>query len=196
MKGAVNGELAELVRVLAPVDDAQMSVQILRLSAASRLPYLLRTVPPSITQEVFRHFHALIEWSAFPGESRHDPNVYRNQPCVGHEALHLAHLPIRESVPELISIDAIKDAAYIGYQALILGHVVASSALENLSSLLEQIPERPMKSALIDEMKTLATEAEKCDMEVVLGTLRAARAACEDPNAGGLRTPLVDEGAI
>ena len=58
---AVNGEPAELVRALVPMDDAQADFQILRLSAVSRLPHLLRTVPPSITQEASRHFDALIE---------------------------------------------------------------------------------------------------------------------------------------
>ena len=46
---AVNGEPAELVRALVPMEDAQTSFQSLRLSATSRLPHLLRTVPPSIT---------------------------------------------------------------------------------------------------------------------------------------------------
>ena len=48
LQEAVNGESAELVRVLVPMEDAQAIFQILRLSAASRLSYLLRTVPPSI----------------------------------------------------------------------------------------------------------------------------------------------------
>ena len=63
VKEAVNGEIAELVRALVPVDDAQVSFQILRLSAVSRLLHLLRTLPPSITQEASRHFDALIEWA-------------------------------------------------------------------------------------------------------------------------------------
>ena len=58
-----------------------------------------------------------------------------------------------------------KGAAYIDCQALVLGHVIAASARENLPSLLERLPERPMASALIDELKTLATEAEKRDMK-------------------------------
>ena len=43
---AVNGEPAELVRALIPMGDAQASFQILRISAPSRLSYLLRTVAP------------------------------------------------------------------------------------------------------------------------------------------------------
>ena len=49
LQEAVNGEPAELVRALVPMEDAQRSFQILRLSATSRLSHLLRTVPPSIT---------------------------------------------------------------------------------------------------------------------------------------------------
>ena len=46
---AVNGEPAELVRTLVPMEDVQASCQILHLSDTSRLSHLLRTVPPSIT---------------------------------------------------------------------------------------------------------------------------------------------------
>ena len=49
LQEAVNGEPAELARALVPMEDAQASFQILRLSATSRLSHLLRTVPPSIT---------------------------------------------------------------------------------------------------------------------------------------------------
>ena len=45
----VNREVAELVRALVPMEDAQANFQILRLSATSRLSHLLCTVPPSIT---------------------------------------------------------------------------------------------------------------------------------------------------
>ena len=42
LQEAVNGEPAELVRALIPIEDAQASFQILRLSATSRLSHLLR----------------------------------------------------------------------------------------------------------------------------------------------------------
>ena len=44
LREAVKGEPAELVRTLVPMEDAQASFQILRLSATSRLSHLLRTV--------------------------------------------------------------------------------------------------------------------------------------------------------
>ena len=128
VKGAVNGEPAELVRALVPMDDAQASFQILRLSEVSRLSHL-RTVPPSITQEASRHFYALIEWALAsniagdgaiaaglptPEEVANDPNVCSKQTFLGYEALRQAHLPIREGGFGLISSDAIKGAAYSG----------------------------------------------------------------------------------
>jgi len=102
VKEAVNGETAELVRALVPMDDAQASFQILRLSAVSRLSHLLRTVPPSITKEASRHFDALIEWALAsiiagdgaaaaglpsPEEVTNDPNICRKQTFLMHEAL-------------------------------------------------------------------------------------------------------------
>jgi len=79
-------------------------------------------------------------------------------------------LPIQEGGLGLISSDAIKGAAHIDCQALVLGHVVAASARENLPSLLERLPERPIALTLIGEPKTLPTEVEKSDMEDVVGT--------------------------
>ena len=55
-------ELAELMRALVPMKDAQASFQILRLSAASHLSHLLRTVPPSITCQPAADWDILMEW--------------------------------------------------------------------------------------------------------------------------------------
>ena len=63
LQEAVNGGPADLVRVLAPMEDAQVSFQILRLSATSRLSHLLRTVPPSITCQAAANYDALVEWA-------------------------------------------------------------------------------------------------------------------------------------
>ena len=57
----VNGKPAELVRALAPMEDAQASFQILRLSAIPRLSHLLCTVPPSITHQAAAGYDALVE---------------------------------------------------------------------------------------------------------------------------------------
>ena len=48
LQGVVNVEPTELVRALVPMEDAQAIFEILRLSATSRLSYLLRTVPACI----------------------------------------------------------------------------------------------------------------------------------------------------
>ena len=95
-----------------------------------------------------------------PEEVAH-PTVCQNQTHLGHEALRQAHLPIREDGLELTSSSSMKGAAYIGCHALVLGRFVAAFARGNLSFLLERLPERSMASALIEELKTVATEAER-----------------------------------
>ena len=143
LQEAVNGEPVELVRVLVPMEDAQASFQILRLSATSRLSHLLLTVPPSITCQAAANYDALVEWALAsiiagdgaaaaglptPEEVAHDPTVCQNQTYLGHDALRQAHLPIREGGLGLTSSSSIKGAAYIGCHALVLGRVVAASA--------------------------------------------------------------------
>ena len=193
---AVNGEPAELVRALVPMTDAQASLQILRLSAVFHLSHFFRTVPISITHKASAAYDALVEWALAsiiagdgaaaegppaPEEVAHDPSECRNQIYLGHEALGQAHLPIREGGLGLTSSDAIKGVAYICCQALALGRVVAASAGENLPSLLEHRPERPMASALLDELKTLVAEVERSKIEDAVGASWAALAAEEDP---------------
>ena len=141
LQEAVNGEPAELVRALVPMEGAQASFQVLRLSATSRLSHLLRTVPPSITCQAAANYDALVEWAlAFiiagdgaaavglptPEEVVHDPTVCQNQTYLGHDALRQAHLPIREGGLGLTSSSSIKGAAYIDCHALILRRVVAA----------------------------------------------------------------------
>ena len=156
LQEAVDGEPAELVRALVPIEDAQVSFQILRLSATSRLSHLLRTVPPSIKCQAASNYDALVEWplasikagdgAAAAGpttleEVAHDPTAYQNHTYVGHDALRQAHLPIREGGRGLTSSSSIKGAAYIGCHALVLGRVIAASARGNLPFLLERLPE-------------------------------------------------------
>ena len=102
-------------------------------------------------------------------EVAHDPTVCQNQIYLGHEALRQAHLPIRGGGLGLTSSSSIKNAAYIGCHALVLGGVVAASARGNLPSLLERLPERPMASALIEELKTVATETKRSQTEDTMG---------------------------
>ena len=191
LQEAVNGEPAELVRALVPMEDAQARFQVLRLSATSRLSYLLRTVPPSITCQAVTNYDALVEWAlafiiagdgaATAGlptakEVAHDPTVCQTQTYLGHEALQQVHLPIQEDGLKLTSSSSIKGAAYIGYHALILGRIVAASALGNLPSLFERLPERPMTSVLIEELKIVATEVKRSEIEGALGSSWAALA--------------------
>ena len=210
LQEAVNGEPAELVRALVPMEDAQASFQILRVSATSRLSHLLRTVPPSITCQAAANYDALVEWALAsiiagdgaaaaglptPEEVAHDPTVCQNQTYLGHDALRQAHLPIREGGLGLTSSSSIKGAAYIGCHALVLGRVVAASARGNLPSLLERLPERPMASALLEELKIVATEAKRSQIEDAVGSSWAALAEEEDPQGRGIGTLLVEAGA-
>ena len=210
LQEAVNGEPAELVRALVPMEDAQASFQILRLSATSRLSHLLRTVPPSITCQAAANCDALVEWALAsiiagdgaaaaglptPEEVAHDPTVCQNQTYLGHDALRQAHLPIEEGGLGLTSSSSIKGAAYIGCHALVLGRVVAASARGNLPSLLERLPERPMASALLEELKIVATEAKRSQIEDAVDSSWAALAAEEDPPGRGIGTLLVEAGA-
>ena len=209
LQEAVNGELAKLVRALVPMEDAQAIFQILRLSATSRLSHLLRTVPPSITCQAAANYDALVEWALAsiiagdraaaaglptPAGVAHDPTVCQNQTYLGHDALRQAHLPIREGGLGLTSSISIKGAAYIGCQALVLGRVVAASARGNLPSLLERLPERPMASALIEELKVVATEAKRIQIEDAVGSSWAALAAEEESQGRGIGTLPVEAG--
>ena len=207
LQEAVNGEPAELVRALVPMEDAQASFQIFRLSATSRLSHLLQTVPPSITCQAAANYDALVEWALAsiiagdgaaaaglptPVKVAHGPTVCQNQTYLGHDALRQAHLPIREGGLGLASSISIKGEAYIGCHALVLGRVVAASARGNLPSLLERLPERPMASALIEELKIVATEAKRTQIEDAVGSSWAALAAEEDPQGRGIGTLLVE----
>ena len=52
-----------------------------------------------------------------------------------------------------------------------------------------------MASALIEELKTVATEAKKNQIEDAVGSSWAALAAEEDPQGRGIGTLLVEAGA-
>ena len=56
---------------------------------------------------------------------------------------------------------------------------MATSTQGNLPSLLERLPERPIASALLKELKILATEVKKSQTEDAVGSLWAALGAEE-----------------
>ena len=102
LQEVVNGEPAELMRGLAPVEDADTSFQILHLSAVCHLPHLLRTVPRFITHQAPADLDALVEWAlasiiagdeaaaaGLPSleEVAHDSTVYQTETYLGHETL-------------------------------------------------------------------------------------------------------------
>ena len=198
------------MRALVPMEDAQASFPILRLSATSCLSHLLRTVPPSITCQAAANYDALVEWALAsiiagdgaaaaglptPEKVAHDPTVCKIQTYLGHEALRQAHLPIREGGLGLTSSSSVNGTAYIGCHALVMGRVVAASARVNLPSLLERLSERPMASALIKELKNVATEAKRSQIEDAVGSSWAALAVKEYPQGRGTGTLPVEAGA-
>ena len=130
-----------------------------------------------------------------PVEVAHHPTVRQNQTYLGHDALRQAHLPIREGGLGLTSSSSIEGAAYFECHALVLGRVVTASARGNLPSLLERLPERPMASALIEELNIVATEAKRTQIEDAVASSWAALAAEEGPQGRGIRTLLVEVGA-
>ena len=129
-----------------------------------------------------------------PEEVARNPTVCQNQTYLAHDALRQAHLPILEGGLGLTSSSSIKGAAYIGCHALVLVRVVAASARENLPSLLERLPERPMTSALIEELKIVATEAKRSQIQDAVDSSWAALAAKEDPQGRGIGTLPVEAG--
>ena len=131
----------------------------------------------------------------FDAQNKWEENTHKNQTYLGHDALRQAHLPIREGGLGFTSSISIKGAAYIGCHALVLGRVVAASARGNLPSLLERLPERSMASALIEELKIVATEAKRTQIEDAVGSSWVALAAEEDPQGRGIGTLLVEAGA-
>ena len=130
-----------------------------------------------------------------PEKVAHDPTVCQNQTYLGHEALRQVHLPIREDSLGFTSSSSIKGAANIGCHALVQGRVGAASARGNLPSLLEGLPERLMVSALIEELKAVATETNISQIEDAVGSPRAALAVEEYPQGRGIGTLLVEAGA-
>ena len=77
----------------------------------------------------------------------------------------------------------------------VLGRVVAAFARGNLPSLLKRLPERPMAPALLEELKIVATEAKRSQIEGAGGSSWTALAAEEDPQGRGIGTLLVEAGA-
>ena len=186
LQDLVNGEPAELVRALVPMEGAQAIFQILRPSAASRLSLLLGKVLPPITCQAAAGYDALTEWALAsikvgdgvaaagrptPEEVAHDPTVCQNQIYLRHETLRQARLPIQEDGLGLTSSNSIKGAANIGCHTLVLVCIIVASVRGNLPSLFERLPERPIALALLDEVKIGATKVKRSHLEDAVGDL-------------------------
>ena len=105
------------------------------------------------------------------------------------------HRMSRMTGPDCAVMGNLINTHTLGCHTLVLGRVVAVSARGNLPSLPERLPERPMASALLEELKIVTTEAKRSQIEDAVGSLWAALAAEEDPQGRGIGTLLVETGA-
>lgn len=136
---------------------------IMRLSASSRLRFLLRTLQSKHVNPAGKDFDDLLEWAlasmitgeeassvglANPEQVASDVEACKRLSLLGLEALSEARLPIREGGVSLINSADIREAAYVGCQALVLGRVAAVSAREELTTLFQRPSDRPMMAGL------------------------------------------------
>ena len=119
----------------------------------------------------------------------------QSQTYFGHEALRQAHFPIREGGLGLTSRNLIEGAAYNGCLALVTRRAVVSSVWGNLAYLLELLPGRPMASSLLKELKAMATEVKKSQIDDSMGSSWETLSVEEDSQGKGLRTLLLKVGA-
>ena len=71
---------------------------------------------------------------------------------------------------------------------------VSSLLPSGFPSLLKRLPERPLASALIEELKTVAIETNRSQIEDAVGSSWAALAAEENPQKRGMGILLVEAG--
>ena len=64
---------------------------------------------------------------------------------------------------------SVKSAVNIGCHTLVLGRIVTASAQGNPPFLLKRLRERPLTSALLKELKTVATEVKEGHIEDEVG---------------------------
>ena len=141
LQEVLDGEPVKLMRALVPMEDAQASFQILRLSADFRLSHLLRAICCRLRRFDGGGVGVYLAGDGTTAvglqtseEIANNPTVCQSQTYLGHEAGPPAH---RECGLGLTSSNSNKGAAYIVCPALVLGRVDTASARGNLPSLLE-----------------------------------------------------------
>ena len=125
-----------------------------------------------------------------PVEVAYDPTVCQNQTYLGH----LYGRPTCQSEKAVLDLPAASPSKARHISAATPWSWGVSSLPPpgvTLPSLLERLPERPMASALIEELKIVATEAKRTQIEDAVGSSWAALAAEEDPQGRGIGTLLV-----
>ena len=150
------------------MEDAQASFQILCPPTASRLLHLFRTVPLSIKHEAVAI--TTLWWNGcwscrgratIPGGTSPRSHRAEIRPTCDTRPYGRATYQSKKASLEPPSGISIKGAACIGCHALTLELIDAASVWGDLPFLLERLPERPMTSALFNELKTRALEVKK-----------------------------------
>ena len=152
------------------MEDTQANLQILRLSAVTRLNALLRALPPALARATATEYDSLVEWALAtivagpqaskdrlpsPQEVEQHPARARACPVLAKEAIRQARLPVRECGLGLPSAVDVSGPAFIGCQALVLADAVEATASPNLESTLENLAQTPYAIELCRELKRL-----------------------------------------
>ena len=205
----MNGEPAELLRALTEMEDTQASFQILRLSAATRMNFLLRTLPPHITRTAAKEFDTLVEWAlasiiggqkaseeglASSKEVEQHPVAATRQTVLTEDAIRQARLPMREGGYGLGSAVDISGPAFVGCNALVLAKAVAASSEPRLQVRMEQLPDLPVAKALVHELREITSYATGKEVVDMVGALWAALALGKDPANRGKGVLLLEAG--
>ena len=203
-------EPASLLRELTQLDDPQVSLQIVRLSAVTKINFLLRALPPALTHAAAAKFDALVEWALAaivagpqsfrdglpsPQEVEHHPDKARGHPILSKEAIRQARLPVREGGLGLPSAVEVSGPAFIGCQALVLADVVAATVSPDLGATLSNVATTAHAVELRRELRKLAEFASGPQLAEMVGSSWAALAMDKDPAGRGIGALLVEAGA-
>ena len=112
----------------------------------------------------------------------HDPTVCQTQTYLGHKALRRpTYYPSEKAALDIPAKAPSKDRPTSVAEPWSWAVSSLPAPDENLLSLLERLLERSMAPALLEELKTVATEVKKSQIENTVGSLCAALAAEENP---------------
>lgn len=154
-----------------PMEDTQAAFQIMRLPAATRITFPMRTLFPSVTSDAAVEYGGLLEWApasvvaeegveagelASPNKVHTDHNLCLYQSVLESDTLCQAHFPVQKSRLKLTSSASVAGATCIGCQALALGCTLTTTSTCGLPAPVEHLAERPLVKELISAMREVA----------------------------------------